>query len=591
MKGDRVDVILPHAPTRVYKGEARYIEQENVHIALDASFEQQYSVGEKVEVRFNLRRSALQGFHYGLERTGDLPGASRLIFPEPTDLAPGNLRSPRPLPESLHLFNMVLNEEQTAAVRTIAAGVARHVPYVLFGPPGTGKTTTLVEAVLQCVKTAGLRVLVCASTNTAADVLLGGLVKHLTQLELLRKVAWSRNHKECEPSQLKYTNWDYPSREFAEVPLPELLKKQVVVATLCTAGKLASLGVPRGHFDVIIVDEAGQAIEPEAIAPAAALLDTDGQLVLAGDPHQLGPVIHSALAKEFGLATSMLDRLMQRPLYRDAPALGASGQRVLTKLVRSYRCHGALLELPNRLFYQGELLPCASDAVANACLGWEGLPTPGVPLLFKGMVGKDMREGHSPSWFNPDEVVEVVKLVHALLQPRAMGRNAQRLEAKHIGVITPYNKQVQRLRKRLEKAHLSDVKVGSTELFQGQERRVIILSTVRSSDDFVGFDRRHNLGFLDNCKRFNTAITRAQALLIVVGNPQVLMLDRENWGALIRLCRESGSYSGVEMPQETHEDDATESLLGDIEQLTLDETHDGPSHAMQQEHMAFRNDE
>ena len=73
------------------------------------------------------------------------------------------------------------------------------------------------------------------------------------------------------------------------------------------------------------------------------------------------------------------------------------------------------------------------------------------------------------------------------------------------------NKQMQKIQKALKGADLGDVKVGSTELFQGQERRVIVISTVRSSSDFIGFDVKHNLGFLDNPKRFNVAITRARA--------------------------------------------------------------------------------
>jgi len=263
----------------------------------------------------------------------------------------------------------------------------------------------------------------------------------------------------------------------------------------------------------------------------------------------------------------------------------------MTKLVRNYRCHEALLELPNRLFYANALQCCAERLLVEACLGWEGLPAKRVPLLFHGIQGKDMREGNSPSWFNPDEVVAVVKIVQELLKPHAMGRGAMPLKPEHIGVITPYNKQVQRLRGRLEKAQLKDVKVGSTELFQGQERRVIILSTVRSSSDYVGFDRQHNLGFLDNPKRFNTAITRAQALLVVVGNPAVLMLDREHWGGLLRLCAEKGACRGVPVPHAAHDDDAAESLVGDIDRLTLDVEEDeeaqDPSHAMRQEHLSF----
>ena len=91
------------------------------------------------------------------------------------------------------------------------------------------------------------------------------------------------------------------------------------------------------------------------------------------------------------------------------------------------------------------------------------------------------------------------------------------------------------------------MKVGSVEEFQGQERRVIIISTVRSSAQFVEFDARHNLGFLANCKRFNVAITRAQALLIIIGNPHVLAQDK-HWGAMLKYCIENKAYVGCPPP-------------------------------------------
>ena len=122
-------------------------------------------------------------------------------------------------------------------------------------------------------------------------------------------------------------------------------------------------------------------------------------------------------------------------------------------------------------------------------------------------------------------------------------------------------------------------------MFQGQERRVIIISTVRSSEDYVGFDTRHNLGFLDNPKRFNVAVTRAQALLIVVGNPNILALD-EHWGALLRLCDEKGVCRGLppHLYNTSADEDVTESIAGDIAELCLDE---GPSQKMRQESMGM----
>ena len=89
--------------------------------------------------------------------------------------------------------------------------------------------------------------------------------------------------------------------------------------------------------------------------------------------------------------------------------------------------------------------------------------------------------------------------------------------------------------------------IGSAEKFQGQERRVILISTVRSSESFIEFDARHNLGFVANPKRFNVAVTRAQELLIVVGNARILAKD-PCWGELLWMCHEKNAYVGMDLP-------------------------------------------
>jgi helicase MOV-10 len=97
----------------------------------------------------------------------------------------------------------------------------------------------------------------------------------------------------------------------------------------------------------------------------------------------------------------------------------------------------------------------------------------------------------------------------------------------------------------LENSNVVDrIKVGSVEVFQGQERRVIILSTVRSEPDKVSTDLRYNLGFVASAKRFNVAMTRAKGLLIVVGCAKVLSMDRKNWFPFLQYCRENGSWAG-----------------------------------------------
>eukprot|EP01047_Picozoa_sp_COSAG01_P080761 COSAG01_NODE_15831_length_1295_cov_1.439799_2_plen_185_part_01 len=144
-----------------------------------------------------------------------------------------------------------------------------------------------------------------------------------------------------------------------------------------------------------------------------------------------------------------------------------------------------------------------------------------------------------------------------------------------------------------------DLKVGSTELFQGQERHVVIISTVRSTQRFVEeHDRKHNIGFLVNPKRFNVAVTRAIALLIVVGDPRVLWHD-PHWGELLRFCHERGAYVGCPLPSGSHGEAEVEQRQREMQPLlhnddlsssdagSDDEHEAAPSQRMMQESLPF----
>ena len=149
-----------------------------------------------------------------------------------------------------------------------------------------------------------------------------------------------------------------------------------------------------------------------------------------------------------------------------------------------------------------------------------------------------------------------------------------------IGVIAPYHKQVMKLTRAFKgqdfDVSANGIKVGSTEHFQGQERKIIIISTVRSSTEHVGTDVRHNLGFLKNPKRFNFSITRACSLLIIIGNPNVLWQD-EHWQALIRRCVDLKAYTGMEFtpPAEDGENNNGDDEMAD----DLDELNQGEASA------------
>ena len=124
-------------------------------------------------------------------------------------------------------------------------------------------------------------------------------------------------------------------------------------------------------------------------------------------------------------------------------------------------------------------------------------------MIFHGVIGQDLKEEASPSFFNIEEIVIVRDYIKKLCEMKE-----NKVKPKEIGVIAPYRRQVQKLRKKLQDDGLGEVMVGSTEEFQGQERRIIILSTVRSSPQYVLTDQQYKLGFLQNPKRFNVAITR-----------------------------------------------------------------------------------
>ena len=192
------------------------------------------------------------------------------------------------------------------------------------------------------------------------------------------------------------------------------------------------------------------------------------QVILAGDHKQLGPVVRSSVAGQYGLQLSYLERLGQRSLYLPGDVLDGDSRpppggaqirngaddgarqgrgvadalgydrRVTTKLVRNYRSHFDILSLPNRLFYEGHLLASADPARSHSHADWEELPAPGFPLIFHAVEGKNEQEANSPSWFNVAECSIVLEYVQKLLSSR--GRH--KLQPKEIGIVTPYAKQV-----------------------------------------------------------------------------------------------------------------------------------------------------
>ncbi|XP_068460110.1 RNA helicase Mov10l1 [Clinocottus analis] len=556
------DKILLKKPQRngllvEYHGYVTEINDENVSLRVNSEFHRSY-LGEPLDVEFSYNRVTMRRCHNALEQTkhfGDILFPSRVTVKtsrwtgkwidepdqnetmenvEATQTKDGSQPS-KPIPTMGNFFNTDLNPPQREAVKCILAGECRPLPYVLFGPPGTGKTITLIEAILQVYHfLPSSRVLVCTPSNSAADLVCIRL-HHSGFLHAasLARVNASSRQEESIPEVLRLY-----SRAGEDIRHASF--HRIVVSTCSSAGMFHNIGLQVGHFTHMFLDEAGQATEPESLIPMSYMSESDGQIVLAGDPCQLGPLVKSKLAAAFGLGVSMLERLMSNSLYSRHD--WGYNPKLVTKLIYNYRSHEALLTLPSKLFYKGELCVKAPRAIVETLCKWKTLPKKDFPLLFHGVRGTEMREGNNPSWFNPVEAVQVMlyccQLAKKLYNP---------VVASDIGIIAPYRKQCEKIRVLLAKVGLSDIKVGSVEEFQGQEFLVIIMSTVRSNESVQSDDLQSSLGFLANPKRFNVAITRPKALLLIVGNPHILIRDL-CFRALLQYCFINGAYLGCDPP-------------------------------------------
>ncbi|KAM9268311.1 LOW QUALITY PROTEIN: helicase MOV-10 [Morus bassanus] len=657
LKGDHLFAHLSserdHSPLVQYKGYVYGVELEKVRLGFSSKLQKKFVNNLRFDVTFTFSRLPLQVQHRAAALAMQR-GLSSLLFPSASchkSLFTGTFQ-PRWFDRKLQA-----NEEQRRAVTHIVMGMSRPAPYLIFGPPGTGKTVTVVEAIKQvwtCFKDA--RILACAPSNSAADLLCQRLIKDIAPRYVYRLIASSRNYQEVPADIRPCCNWDneqscyvYPSKE-------HLRCYRILITTLVTAGRSEDLGLsppptaggrraalqpgcegsptgvqwggcgggqaaggpllwrrtrarggrmasrsrdaeaasllsprlvsanfPPGFFSHVFIDECGQAVEPESVVAIAGLLTAmdqktnpnGGQLVLAGDPQQLGPVLRSPLAIEHGLGTSLLERLMlHNPLYQRSS--GGYDPQFVTKLLWNYRSHEAILRIPNELFYDSELKACKSEEleldIRSLYCTWEELPKKGFPIIFHGVCGEDRREAKSPSFFNTAEIEVLVSYLKKLLQSRGKG-GCPTVSPKEVGIISPYRKQVEKIRKAITSLDpvlrrlpdISLLKVGSVEEFQGQERRVILISTVRSCSEYLQLDQTFKLGFLKNPKRFNVAITRAKALLIVVGNPAVLSKDH-HWQRFLRYCREEGGYTGYPYEDESPAEDG---LATDLHALHL----------------------
>ncbi|EPQ53711.1 P-loop containing nucleoside triphosphate hydrolase protein [Gloeophyllum trabeum ATCC 11539] len=558
--GDRI-LVQRHGSEKGhwYEGHVHFVHRDYVGLRFHGSFPG-HNAAQLYNVRFKLNRIPLRRQHQALDAA--IRG-EHLFFPSASHIA-GFAAATQPFTP----YNTIIasNPSQMQAIRSIMSMKPVSVPFVVFGPyvcglhlsafpkpihvsrPGTGKTVTMVEAIRQVLKyNPDARILACAPSNSAADLIASRLTMY-GKHQLLRYYAPSRSKNDVPDDLQEFTyetnvelgvGREFERNRFFSVPPMAVLKRYKIMVSTCVSASVAyNVGMPRGHFTHIFIDEAGQATEPEAMISIKAMANDQTKVILSGDPKQLGPIIRSPVARELGLDTSYLERLMTRDIYlEDSPNVGKS----FVKLVKNFRSHGAILKFPNEQFYRGDLEVCGKPQVITSYLQWSHLPKKDFPIIFHGVQGKDDRESTSPSFFNISEALLVKDYINKLRDDRRI-----RIAHTDIGVITPYHAQCLKIRAAL-RGVADEVKVGSTEEFQGQERRVIIISTVRSSKEYVNYDLKHTLGFVANPRRFNVAVTRAQALLIVIGDPTVLSLD-PLWRSFLNYIYLKGGWRG---PQPT----------------------------------------
>jgi superfamily I DNA and/or RNA helicase len=430
----------------------------------------------------------------------------------------------QPLPVPL---DKSLNESQNAAVHfaLTADDIA-----IIHGPPGTGKTTTLVELIRQITRT-GQSVLVVAPSNLAVDNLLerllaageaairlghparvmpelrehtlDELVKNHPDARLADKLVRDAYALRDEAARYRRARPDPGYRQALRQEANKMLDEakkiehQVVERLLASARVVCATNTGLDHdllgrrgFDWCIMDEASQSTEPGVWIP----LQYVQRLVLAGDHFQLPPTVVSTDALAEGFNVSMLERLALQP-----------GQIITRRLDMQYRMHHDIMAFSSREFYENAVRPHPS--VENHLLsdlpGVSGDELTSTAVHFIDTAGASYDEEVEPdgdSRSNPLEADLVIRKVSELI--------AAGLPARDIAIISPYSAQVRLLRQRMKQP---EVEIDSVDGFQGREKEAVVVSLVRSNSE-------GEIGFLGDVRRMNVALTRARRKLIVIGD-------------------------------------------------------------------------
>jgi superfamily I DNA and/or RNA helicase len=533
----------PEEPGAV-RGVLERREEQSLWLMLDRAVEElerEYAIDPEVpEVTFD---------------RGDAAIARARAAPATSDLArlrdvAALVRPARPMaPVGWTAIDEALDERQRDAV---AAALRSGDITLIHGPPGTGKTRTLVEVIRQRVRR-GERVLCAAPSNTAVDnlgvrlaeaglraVRLGHPARVSPQLaaltldaqvdedganrlarewrdrsRALKKSAAGRRGPEARElwSEARALDRD-AARELANAAEAIIARAEVVLAT-CVGCDHPLLG--EAVFDCVVVDEATQAPDPLLLVPLARARVS----VLAGDPCQLGPVVVGGPEAEITLGSTIFERLAYVASER---TVGGTLTQPLM-LEQQHRMHAEIMTFPSRSMYDDRLFP--APAVAGHRLEDLGVSTDPLrprPIWLIDTAGKgwleqrtDFEPGGSltnapafqldPSTFNTGNAQRVAAEARRLL--------SRGLPPTEIAIIAAYSAQARRLRELLRAERAAGLEIGTVDGFQGREKEAVLVDLVRSNE-------RGELGFLANTRRMNVALTRARRFLLVVADSATL---------------------------------------------------------------------
>ncbi len=464
-------------------------------------------------------------------------------------------RAPEPLEPT-----RPLNPEQREAA-SIALGAEDL--FLVHGPPGTGKSTVLSEIASHAVAQ-GKRLLCTAASNAAVDHLLelclaqglrsirvghparvserlqqhtlDVLVEEHPDRILSRELfdeghallGYARRQRTQGRSRDRFANARVSKSEAYQLfDEARALEKKAVSSVMnradvicATLSMLDANVLAHETFDLALVDEATQAIEPLALL---AFLKAP-TVILAGDHRQLPPTVLSREAVERGLGKSLFERLLEE-----------HGDGVKRMLREQYRMNEEIMRFPSQEMYAGELRahPSVAKRRLVALLDRE-IDAP--PVIFLDTAGKgfdEARAENDESLFNEGEEALVVSRARELLDAG--------LPPGELAVISPYRAQASRIRERLQNP---DVEVDTVDAFQGREKEAVLVSLVRSNPNGV-------LGFLTDLRRMNVAMTRPKRHLFVVGDSATLG-GNPFYGRFVEAVQTSGGYrSAWEWPEPT----------------------------------------